>query len=157
MLKPGDKAPDFSLIGTEKQPVALADYKGRNLVLLFFPFAYSSTCTKELCMTRDDLTSYNDLGAEVLAVSVDSHHAQKQFQQDNQLNFKLASDFNKEAIHAYGVASERFGPGYKGVAKRSVFVIDSKGVIRHTEVLEDPGNIPDFEKVKAALRSIKAS
>lgn len=154
MLKPGDKAPDFKLVDLDKQPVTLADYRGKKLVLLFFPFAFSSTCTKELCMTRDALGSYNELGADVLAVSVDSHHSLRQFKEHHNLNFRLASDFNKQAISAYDVRYETFGPYHSGVAKRSAFVIDRAGVLRHSEVLENADDIPDFDKVKEALKQL---
>jgi peroxiredoxin len=155
MIRIGDKAPGFQLVDSDRQPVSLADYRGRTLVLLFFPFAYSSTCTKELCLTRDEFQEYDDLKAEILAVSVDSHHSLRQFKADYDLNFRLASDFNKEAIEAYDVKYETFGLGLKGVAKRSAFVIDAEGIVRYAEVLENASDMPDFDKLKAVLSELQ--
>ena len=155
MLQTDQPAPAFNLVDTDKANVSLTDYQGKNLVLLFFPFAYSGVCDKEVCLIRDDLAAYEGLNAEVLAVSVDSHYALKKFKEDHGLNFTLASDFNKEAMNAYGVVHETFGSGYMGVAKRSAFVIDAEGVIKHVEVLDNPGELPDFDRVKSALAQIQ--
>jgi peroxiredoxin len=138
-LRIGDKAPDFSLYSSEKELIHLHDFKGRNVVLLFFPLAFTSTCTKELCSTRDDMSTYNELNAEVLAISTDTPQSLARYKTDNQFNFKLLSDYNKEVIRAYDVIYEEYSLGMKGVAKRAVFVIDAEGIIRHLEVLEIAG------------------
>lgn len=154
-LRIGDKAPDFSLYSSDKEMIHLHDYLGKNVVLLFFPLAFTSTCTKELCSTRDDITIYQDLETEVLAISVDSPQSLKRYKEDQHLNFKLLSDFNKEAIRAYDVIYEEFSLGMKGVAKRAVFVIDAEGVIRYIEVLEAAGNLPDLQAVQNAVRQLQ--
>ena len=151
----GDKAPDFSLYSSDKILTHLTDFKGRNVVLLFFPLAFTSTCTKELCATRDDISVYNDLDAEVLAISVDSPQTLARYKLEYELNFKLLSDFNKIAIRSYDTMYEEFSLGMRGVAKRSAFVIDAEGLIRYAEVLENAGSIPDLTAVQNAIRNLE--
>lgn len=153
-LRIGDKAPDFSLYSSEKELIHLHDFQGKNLVLLFFPLAFTSTCTKELCAARDDMAIYNELNTEVLGISIDTVHALARFKAENQLNFKLLSDFNKEVIRAYDVIYEEYNFGMRGVAKRAVYIIDGEGIIRHIEVLEIAGQLPDLNVVKETLRSL---
>lgn len=153
-LKPGDTAPNFTLYSSDKQPVSLENYRGKNVVLLFFPMAFTGVCTQELCSMRDSIADYEGLNASVLAVSVDSPFTLDKFKSDQKLNFPLLSDFNKEAAAAYGALYEEFVFGLKGVAKRSAFVIDKEGFIRYAEVLESAGNLPNFEAVKNALASL---
>ena len=153
-LNIGQKAPDFSLITSEKETVSLDNYKGKNLLLLFFPMAFTGVCTAELCSTRDNIAVYNDANAEVLAISVDSPFTLGRFKEDNSLNFTLASDFNKEASEAYGALYEEFVLGLKGVSKRSAFVIDQNGTIQYAEVLESAGDLPDFDAIQAKLASL---
>lgn len=150
-LKPGDKAPDFTLVNTQKQPVSLADYKGKNVVLLFFPLAFTSVCTEELCAMRDGLAEYQSLNAEVLAISVDSPFTLERYKADQQLNFQLLSDFNKEVSTLYDTIYENFALGMKGVSKRSAFLIDASGNIQYAEVLENAGDIPNFVTIKEIL------
>ena len=88
----GDKAPDFSLYSSEKQLVHLADFKGRNVVLLFFPLAFTNTCTKELCATRDEMEVYNALDTEVLGISIDTLQSLARYKQDHQFNFAISSN-----------------------------------------------------------------
>jgi peroxiredoxin len=154
-LQNGAKAPDFKLFNTQKKEVALSDYKGKNVVLLFFPLAFSNTCTAELCSVRDNYQIYNDLNAVVFGISVDTPHVLAKFKEDQKLNFELLSDFNKEVSKAYGCLYDIFVLGMKGVSKRSAFVIDAEGKIRHSEVLEDAGKLPDFAKIKSTLESLK--
>jgi peroxiredoxin len=150
-LQIGDIAPDFKLYSTEKQEVSLSSYKGKKVVVLFFPMAFTGVCTTELCSLRDDIASYQNLKAEILAISVDSPFTLGKFKEDQKLPFPLLSDFNKEVSAAYGSQYEEFVLGLKGVAKRSAFVIDEEGKIAYAEVLESAGDIPNFENVKAAL------
>ena len=151
----GSKAPDFTLPNQDRQPVALRDQiqKG-NVVLAFFPAAFSSVCTKELCTFRDQLGPLNHLAkAQVLGISVDTPFSLKAFANTEKLHFPLLSDFNKDVIRAYEV----FNPdmiGLKGIAKRAVFVIDREGTIRHREVLDDARNEPDYEKLNGALSAL---
>lgn len=147
----GSKAPNFTLVNTETKEVSLSDYAGKNVVLLFFPLAFTGVCTAELCELRDDIATYSGLDAEILAVSVDSPFTLAKFKEEQKLPFPLLSDFNKTTSTAYGSIYQDFVLGLKGVAKRSAFVIDKEGVIRHAEVLENAGNVPDFNAVKAAL------
>ncbi len=150
-LKIGDAAPDFTLYDTDKNQVSLNDYKGQNVVILFFPLAFTSVCTAELCSMRDNLSTYNDLDAKILAISVDTLFTLGQFKDQQKLNFPLLSDFNKETGGAYDVLYEEFVLGMKGVAKRSAFVVNKEGNITYAEVLEDATQLPNFEGIKAAL------
>ena len=153
-LTQGDKAPDFTLKNTQGEQVSLQDYQGsQNVVLLFFPLAFSSVCTDELCHMRDNLKDYEKLDAEVAGISVDSFYALREFKKQQNLNFTLLSDFNKEACNSYGAKHEDLF-GYKGVAKRSAFVVDKQRKIAYAEVLDDPGSLPDFEKIQSTLKSL---
>jgi glutaredoxin-dependent peroxiredoxin len=149
----GSKAPDFTLPNQDNQPVTLASLAGQNVVLAFFPAAFSSVCTKELCHFRDRLADLNAVNARVFGVSTDTHHALKAFAEQQGLNFPLLSDFNKGMIDAYGVLNPDMR-GLKGIARRAVFVIDREGVVRHKEVTEHPGLEPDYGKIDAVLAEI---
>lgn len=155
IVKKGTKAPDFVLYSTEKKQVHLADLQGKNVLILFFPLAFTSTCTTELCMMRDDLMRYNDFNATILAISVDSPQTLAKFKEDQRLNFTLLSDFNKEVSRAYGAQYEEFSVGLRGVAKRAAFVIDKSGIVQYAEVLENANNLPNFEAIKATLAELK--
>ncbi len=150
----GDKAPNFTLRNTEKAEVSLENYKGKNVVLLFFPLAFTGVCTTELCTMRDDIATYEGLDAEILAVSVDSLFTLEQFKKAENYNFTLLSDFNKNVSRAYGSLYEDFVLDMKGVSKRSAFVIDKEGVIKYAEVLESAGDLPNFEAVKNTLNNL---
>lgn len=153
-VKVGEKAPEFTLHNTEKKEVSLSDYRGKNVVLLFFPLAFTSVCTDELCHMRDNLSAYEKLDAEVLAVSVDSPFTLEKFREEQNLNFSLLSDFNKEVSRNYGALYEDFVFGMKGVSKRSAFVIDKEGQVRYAEVLDNAGDLPNFEAVKETLGAL---
>lgn len=155
-LTTGDKAPAFNLFNTEKKEVSLNDLHGKNIVLLFYPFAFSGTCTAELCNIRDNYSDYNSLNAEVLGISIDSVFTQKRFKEDQKLNFELLSDFNKEASAAYSSLYENFIFGTKGVSKRSAFVIDKEGIIRYAEILENASEQPNYDAIQNCLRSLNA-
>src|SRR6478672_3053388 len=135
-IEVGQQAPLFSLYDSDKNKVSLADFAGKNVILLFFPLAFTSVCTAELCSVRDNLGQYSELNAEVLGISVDSLHTLKRFKQDQQLNFRLLSDFNKEVSAAYRCLYDTFSFDMKGVSKRAAFVIDGEGIVAHAEVLE---------------------
>jgi peroxiredoxin len=152
-LDVGTKAPDFMLTNQDREPVTLSDQKGRPVVLAFFPAAFSSVCTKERCMFRDSLAELNKAQAQVFGISVDTFFTLKAFQDSQKLTFPLLSDFNKEAIRAYGVFNEDM-VGLKGIAKRAVFVIDKDGIVRHREVLEDARREPDYGKVLSVVSSL---
>ncbi|MEZ5040553.1 MAG: peroxiredoxin [Saprospiraceae bacterium] len=150
----GDKAPAFTLYSSEKKEVSLADFEGKNVVLLFFPLAFTGVCTTELCSMRDNIADYEGLDAQILAISVDTLFTLDKFKAEQRLNFPLLSDYNKETAVAYDALYEEFVMGMKGVAKRSAFVIDKSGVIRYAEVLENAGELPNFEAVKATLSTL---
>jgi len=157
-LKAGDLAPNFTLKNTNNESVSLSDFKGKkNVVILFFPAVGSSVCEKELCSTRDGMKDYENLDAQVLAISVDGPFAQKLWADKNQFNFPVLSDFNKEVSPAYGAFYDVWLPGkwdLKGVAKRSAFVVDKNGVIQYAEVLEVAGNEPNYTAIQETLKKL---
>ena len=152
----GNPAPDFTLVNHDRQQVTLSELRASPVVLAFFPAAFSSVCTKELCTFRDWMTRLNQASsanAQVFGISVDTFFTLKAFHDQQHYNFPLLSDFNKQAIRDYGVFNEDM-VGLKGIAKRAVFVIDKDGVVRHREVLDDARNEPDYDKAFAALASL---
>ncbi len=154
MLQIGQKAPDFKLLNTEKVEVSLSDFKGKNVVLFFFPMAWTGNCTKEMCTVQEDYSAYKSMNAEVIGISVDSFFALKHFAVDQKLGYTLLSDFNKEVIKAYDMVHHEFAFGYKDVAKRATIVLDKDGVIRFMEVLPSPGDFPNMDAIKAAVMSL---
>lgn len=142
----GSRAPDFTLMNQDREAVTLSTQQGHPVVLAFFPAAFSSVCTKELCTFRDQLAVLNQAHARVFGVSVDTFFALKAFQAAQNLTFPLLSDFNKIVIREYGVFNEDM-VGLKGIAKRAVFVVDSQGTVQYREVLDDARNEPDYGKV----------
>src|SRR5260221_8887448 len=151
----GSKAPDFTLMNQDRQPVTLSAERGHPVVLAFFPAAFSSVCQKELCTFRDSMATLNAAQAHVFGISVDSFFALKAFHDQQHFSFPLLSDFNKQAIRDYGVFSEDM-IGLKGIAKRAVFVIDKDGGVRHREGVEDARNEPNYDAVFSALASLAA-
>lgn len=154
MVTPGQKAPDFTLFNTDRQEVSLTDFQGKNVVILFFPMAFTSTCTAELCEMRDNISTYANLNAEILGISVDSPFTLAKFKEEQQLPFNLLSDFNKEVSQAYDTYYETFVLNLKGVSKRSAFVVDQNGLIQYAEVLESAGDVPNFTAVQETLASL---
>jgi peroxiredoxin len=150
----GSIAPDFTLVNQDREPVTLSQLHGRPVVLAFFPAAFSSTCTKELCTFRDGMSRLEQANAQVLGISVDSFFALKAFHDQQGFRFPLLSDFNKQVIRDYGVFNDDM-IGLKGIAKRAVFVLDAHGIVRHREVLEDARNEPDYQKVFDSLTSLR--
>jgi peroxiredoxin len=149
----GSRAPDFTLMDQDHQAVTLSAQQGHPVVLAFFPAAFSSVCTTELCTFRDRLATFNQMQARVLGISVDTFFALKAFQTEQKLTFSLLSDFNKDVIRDYGVFNDDM-IGLKGIAKRAVFVIDQHGVVRYREVLDDARNEPDYQKIQEAVASL---
>jgi glutaredoxin-dependent peroxiredoxin len=148
----GSKAPDFTLVNQDREPVTLSQLRGKPVVLAFFPAAFSSVCTKELCTFKDSMAQLGKAKAQVFGISVDTFFTLKAFQDQQKLTFPLLSDFNKEVIRAYGVFNEDM-IGLKGIAKRATFVIDKDGMVRHAEVLEDARNEPNYDAVFKTLAS----
>ncbi len=152
----GQRAPDFELSATTGDSIALRDLRGQGpIVLLFVPLAFSPVCTNELTKIRDDYEDYTKLGAEVMATSVDSPLTLKVWAEQLKLPFPLLSDFNKEVSRAYGALHDNL-LGLKGVAKRAVFVMDGKGTVRYRWVSDDPGQLPDFDEIKTAVKGAAA-
>jgi len=159
-LKIGDIAPDFTLksknLTGDFKEISLSDYKGKNLVLFFFPGAFTGVCTDEVCSITGGLKEYEDLGADVLGISVDSTFAQEGWTKQFKIKIPLLSDFNKEVMVKYGTRyPDGVFVGMNGVSKRSVFVIDKEGKIQHIEILDDAGKLPNFDKIKEVLKSLK--
>jgi peroxiredoxin len=150
----GQEAPAFSLVDTEKNKVSLADRKGKNVLLLFFPLAFTGVCSKELCLVRDNIAVYNNANAQVFGISVDAPPTLAKFKADQGINFPLLSDFNREASAAYGALYEAFAGWMKGVSKRSAFIVDGDGVVRYAEVLENASELPDFEEIQRVLQAL---
>ncbi|HLR90431.1 MAG TPA: redoxin domain-containing protein [Balneolaceae bacterium] len=145
------KAVNFTLKNTKGEETTLFDEtKKGKVVLLFFPLAFTGVCTAEMCTTRDNMKMYNALNASVFGISVDSHHTLREFKKQNNLNFELLSDFNKEVSRAYDSFYKEF-KGLKGVAKRSAFVINQENEIIYKEVLENSSEEPDYKKIAEAL------
>jgi peroxiredoxin len=150
----GQSAPNFTLFNTEKKEISLTDYKGKNVVILFFPLAFTGVCTAELCNIRDNYNVYTSLNAEVIGISVDSLFVLEKFKNSENYNFDLLSDFNKTASKDYDTLYETFAFGMQGVSKRSAFVVDKNGILQYAEVLEDAGKQPNFDAIKACLEKI---
>jgi len=161
-IQAGDQAPDFTLVtktAEGPQLVKLSDLVGTaNLVLLFVPMAFTGVCTKEFCDISAGISEYEALDAKVLGISGDNPFAQAAWAEKEGITLPLLSDYEHAVAKAYGVAYDQFLPEANlimgGVAKRSVFVIDKSGVVRHAEVCEHPKDLPDFEAVKAALKAL---
>jgi len=151
----GQPAPEFTLYDSTKNKITLSDMKGENVLLLFFPLAFTSTCTAELCSIRDNISFYNNVNAKVFGISVDSLHTLAKYKSDQNLNFTLLSDFNKDVSLLYGSLYEMFGYNMKGVSKRSAFVVDKDGIVRYAEVLENAGEQPNFKNITLILEGLK--
>ena len=145
----GQPAPDFVLYNTDKKKVMLSDFKGKNVLLLFFPQAFTSTCTRQLCTVRDDIGRYNNANAEVIGISVDSVFTLKKYKEEQGYNFTFLSDFNKEVSANYNTLYLEWILDMKGVSKRSAFIIDNEGLIQYAEILEIAGDIPNFIDIKS--------
>lgn len=151
----GQVAPAFALFNTEKNKISLNDYQGKNVLILFFPLAFTGVCTNELCSMRDSLAAYNALNTEVVGISVDSLFVLDKFKKENNLNFNLLSDFNKEVSKLYECLYDTFVFDMAGVSKRSAFVVDKDGKIQYAEVLESAGDLPNFDAIKTCLEELK--
>jgi len=148
------KASNFKLFSQAKKEVSLEDYLGNHLIINFFPQAFSSSCTEQLCHMRDNLKQYQNLGTAVIGISVDSPFTLAAFATQNNYTFPLLSDFNKEIAKAYNVYLEDFVFGMKGVSKRAVFLVDSHGDIVYQEVTASPGDLPNFDRLKQAINKL---
>jgi peroxiredoxin len=150
-LQVGEQAPDFKLFSSELKEVTLSDFAGRKLVIQFFPMAFTGTCTTQLCTMRDSFGYYEGINAAIVGISVDSPFTLAKFKEDQAYQFPLLSDFNKETSQAYGAFYDEFVFNLRGVSKRAAFVVDETGKIIYAEVLENAGDLPDFEAIKQVL------
>ncbi len=157
-LKVGDKAPEFTLPSftptADLAQVSLSDFKGKTVVLLFFPQAFTGVCTTEICTMSDNFNSYKDMNAEVLGISVDGTFVQRGFAEKNGIKIPLLSDFNKVVIRQYDVVQPEFAHGQKETAQRAVYLIDKDGVIKYVEVTENPGVQVNFDALKNAAAAL---
>ena len=150
----GSKAPDFTLVNQDRENVTLSNVvRDGNVVLAFFPGAFSGTCTSELCTLRDGMDGFRKLNAQVFGISTDTFFTLKAWGDQQKFGFPLLSDYNKDVIRAYGVVNPDM-IGLKNIAKRSVFVIDKSGTVRYREVLDDARNEPDYGKLNEAIRTL---
>ncbi len=156
-LKVGDAAPDFTLFDTAKNKVTLSDYKGKkNVLLQFFPLAFTGVCTTQLCEVRDTLKNYDDADTIVFGISADSFATLAKYKEDQNYQFQLLSDYNKEASKAFNCIYNSFTDmGMQGVSKRAAFLIDKEGLLQYAEVLENAGDLPNFEVIKKKLADLK--
>lgn len=154
-LQVGQPAPDFSLYNSEKNKVNLSEQRGKNVLLMFYPQAFTSFCTQQVCTTRDNMAQYEAANATVYGISVNSVFTQAKYKELEKLNFQLLSDFNREASRAYECIYEDWILDMKGVSKRAAFVIDAEGIIRYAEVLESPADQPNFEKIQEVLQGLR--
>ncbi len=155
-LQIGQKAPEFSLYSSTKEKINLSDFTNqKNVLLLFFPQAFTGVCTNELCGVRDDIARYSNANAQLLAISVDSIFTLAKFKEDQQYNFPMLSDFNKEVSASYHSMYESFTDmNMKGVSKRAAFIIDKQGIIQYAEVLESAGDVPNFTAINDILSTL---
>lgn len=159
-IEAGQQAPDFTLYTDQNEAYTLSDDNhGMSTVLLFFPGAFTSVCTAEMCSVNDELSRYRDLDAHVLGISTDSPFVLAEFKKANNLDFPLLSDHNAQVCEQYGVKYDNDFTDMKldRIAKRSAFVIDPDGMIRHAEETEHAGKQPDFDAIKSALEAIQGS
>lgn len=155
MVNVGDRAPNFVLHDTNVKPRGLKDSLGKKLVLAFFPGAFTSVCTREMCALRDSMARLNELNTQVIGISVNDPFSNRAFAEKNLLNFPLLSDYSREVIKLYEIETEDFA-GLKGytAAKRSVFILDKNGILRYKWVSEDPRIEPDYSEIEEALSQI---
>jgi peroxiredoxin len=155
-IKVGEKAPDFTLNGTDLKPRRLSDFLTQTVVLAFFPGAFTSVCTREMCTFRDSLARLNSLKAQVIGVSVNDPFSSKAFAEKNMLTFPLLCDYNREVVKLYGVELPDFA-GLNGytAAKRAIFVIDKQGTVRSVWVSDNPGIEPNYQEIEKALEQMQ--
>lgn len=153
-IQVGQIAPDFTLFASDKREITLSELRGSNVLLLFFPLAFTSTCTEELCSVRDNIKQYESFKAQPVGISTDSLFSLARYKEEQQLNFPLLSDYNKEVSETYGALYESWGFGYRGITKRAAFVIDKEGIVRYAEVLENASEQPDFSAIKESLTTL---
>ena len=150
-----ETAPDFNLKNTEKNDIALSSYKGKTVVLAFYPGAFTGVCDTEMCSLRDSMNSFNDLNATVLGISVDSPWANAEFAKKYEINFNLLSDYNRDVSKAYDMIFNGLGglEGYE-CSNRGVIIIDGEGLIKFRWVAENPGVEPNYSEIIEKVKSL---
>ena len=152
-INTGDKAPDFTLVSftpsTDPTDITLSSYLGeKNVVLLFFPQAFTGVCTEQICTLNESFNDFEGFNAEILGVSVDGTFVQKAFAKSNSIKYPLLSDFNREVINKYDVVQDTFAHGMKNTSQRAVILVGKDGIVKYVEVTENPGVQVNFEKIK---------
>jgi glutaredoxin-dependent peroxiredoxin len=154
-VQAGQQAPDAVLVSGDRKQVKISDFRGKPTVLAFFPAAFTGVCTKEMCHFRDDLSRFSTIGAQVIGISADTPFVQAEFARQNNLTFPLLSDFNRQAMKAYGVYDGNFLGLLDGIPKRSVFVLDKNGTVVYAWVSDTPSVEPPYADVEAAVRKLR--
>jgi peroxiredoxin len=155
----GDKAPDFTLLSFSHtdQPVeyTLSNFAGKdNVLLVFFPMAFTGVCTEQNCTISDSLNDFASSGVKVFGISTDGTFVQKEFAKSSKIQYPLLSDYNKEVIHKFDVVQETFAHGMKNTSRRGVFLIGKDGLVKYKEITENPGVQVNFDKLKEAVKNL---
>ncbi|MCL5878066.1 MAG: peroxiredoxin [Candidatus Bathyarchaeota archaeon] len=155
-VKVGDQAPDFTLPDVDMKSRSLHEFLGQKVVLAFFVGAFTATCTKEMCSFRDSMARLTNLNAQIIGISVNDPFSNKAFAEKNRLPYPILSDYKRDVIKQYGLESADFAglAGYV-VAKRSIFILDEKGIVRYVWVSDNPAVEPNYEEVQAALTELR--
>lgn len=154
-IKVGQKAPDFTLVDNNLRPRSLKEFLGKTSILAFFPGAFTSVCTKEMCSFRDSLARFGSLKAQIVGISVNDPFSSKAFAEKNMLEFPLLCDYNRDVVKLYGIELPNFA-GLKGytVAKRSVFIIDKDSNVRYIWISDDPSIQPNYLEIEKFLEQM---
>jgi peroxiredoxin len=153
----GSAAPEVTLFTLGEKGIVkftLTEHRGKNLLLLFYPAAFTGTCTKEMCMVQDSLNIYQALDAEVIGISPDYPASLAVWGKEHHLTMTLASDFNREAVKGFDIEFPNWGGGMIGVPIRSAFVIDKAGIVRYVHLCPTPGDIPPFDEIQKVLSTL---
>ena len=150
-----ETAPDFNLKNTDKNDIALSSYKGKTVVLAFYPGAFTGVCDTEMCTLRDSMNSFNDLNTTVLGISVDSPWANAEFAKKYEIKFDLLSDYSRDVSKAYNMIFNGLGglEGYE-CSNRGVIIIDGQGLIQYRWVAENPGVEPNYSEIIEKVKSL---
>jgi peroxiredoxin len=155
LVEVGEKPPQFQLPDQDRNLKLLKDFLGKKTVLAFFPGAFTSVCSREMCKFRDSAQPLLDFGAQVAGISVNDPFTNKAFTETNRLPFLILSDYMRDAVKKYDVFHSDFA-GFKGyaAAKRSVFILDEAGTLRYKWISEDPGKEPNYEEIMKQLSQL---
>ena len=151
----GQAAPDFTLYDTDRTLRSLSEFKGKNVVLAFFPGAFTGACTNEACTLRDAVDEFNSMNAQVVGITVDPPFSQKAWADANNVNYPFLSDFTRATVNAYDVALPNLA-GMEGyvAANRAVIIVDGEGIIRYRWIAPTPPTEPDYDEVRQAVSAL---